>query len=260
MRLIILGSGPSSGVPGVGFGWGRCDPSNPKNYRLRSSVLVEHENTRILIDTSPDLRKQLLSQTTSHLDAVLFTHSHADHINGIDDLRGINRAMKSRILGYADKKTFREIKKRFGYVINPLSTNSVGYYYKPCINLMEFTSGDKLKIKGIDIQTIEQDHGFSKSVGFRFEKIAYTTDVKRLSNKAFKLLAGIEIWVIGVFTDKEHQTHVDLEEALRWIRKVSPKKAILTHMGPQLDYQMVQQTTPKNVYPAYDGMVIDTSS
>ncbi|MBL94860.1 MAG: hypothetical protein CMF70_06115, partial [Magnetovibrio sp.] len=169
-------------------------------------------------------------------------------------------AMKSRILGYADKKTFREIKKRFGYVINPLSTNSVGYYYKPCIDLMEFTSGDKLKIKGIDIQTIEQDHGFSKSVGFRFEKIAYTTDVKRLSNKAFKLLAGIEIWVIGVFTDKEHQTHVDLEEALRWIRKVSPKKAILTHMGPQLDYQMVQQTTPKNVYPAYDGMVIDTSS
>ena len=131
MRITILGSGPSSGVPVVGLGWGNCDPINPKNRRLRSSIIIKGGDAQVLVDTSPDLREQLLKNNISRLDAVLFTHAHADHVNGIDDLRGINRAMNAPIPGYADKKTLIELKKRFSYVLEPLPENS-NYYYKPC--------------------------------------------------------------------------------------------------------------------------------
>ena len=183
IRLTILGSGPSSGIPGLGIGWGKCDPKNPKNRRLRSSIIIQKGETRVLVDTSPDLRQQLLTQYIERLDAVIFSHAHADHIGGIDDLRGINRAMNAAIPAYADFETSCQLQERYGYVFKPLDEKA-SIYYKPCLTLSKFNPGDEVNIGQISIKTIDQDHGLSKSVGFRFENIAYTTDVKAFSAKS----------------------------------------------------------------------------
>ncbi len=256
MKVTILGCGGSTGIPIVGKGWGACDPENPKNRRLRPSILVENGSTTVLVDTSPDLRQQLLNARVSRLDAVLYTHSHADHLHGIDDLRPINRAMNAPLDIYADAATMADIQTRFGYVLEPLAEDAA-YYYKPTLIAHPISPGDRLGIGDIDVDVFEQDHGICKTQGFRFGAIAYSTDVVNLDAKAFQALEGVKTWIIGTLFDHVHPTHAHVDKALDWIRIVKPDHAYLTHLGPDLDYDTFNHKTPDGVSLAYDGLVIE---
>jgi phosphoribosyl 1,2-cyclic phosphate phosphodiesterase len=256
MRVTILGSGSSSGVPGIGIGWGACDPDNPKNQRLRPSILVQSEDQTILIDTSPDLRHQLLHTEIEHLDAVLFTHAHADHLHGLDDLRGINRAMNAPLDIYGSADTLDIIAQRFAYALEPLPETAT-MYYKPTLVAHEIVPDETYSIAGMDIQTFEQDHGYSKTMGFRFGEFGYTTDVVELPDAAFEALAGVHTWLVGVFTDEPHMTHVHVAKALEWRERIKPQRCIMTHLGPRLDYASLVRELPKGAEPAYDFMTFN---
>ena len=256
MRVTILGCGGSSGTPSVDWGWGRCDPLNPRNRRTRPSILVEEGATRLLVDTSPDLREQLLRHHVRELDAVLYTHAHADHLHGIDDLRPINRAMNAPLPAYANRETLRLISDRFGYVFEPLAEDAK-MYYKPVLIPNCVMDGNEFSVGDIQIQPFEQDHGFCDSLGFRFGPIAYTSDAVALSGEAFDLLQEIDVWIIGTLTDSPHPTHADVDKALRWIKRVGAERGVLTHLSGRLDYTELSNRLPINVEPAYDGMVID---
>ena len=253
MRVTILGSGSSSGVPGVGIGWGACDPDNPKNRRLRPSILIESNGKRILVDASPDLRYQLLHAEIEHLDAVVFTHGHADHLNGLDDLRGINRAMNAPLNVFADATTLDIIGKRFAYVLEPLH-EAATIYYKPVLNMHEIVPGEDYEIAGMNVRTFEQDHGYSKTIGFRFNDFGYTTDMVKLPEEAFSVLEGVCIWLVGIFSDKAHKTHIDVDKALKYRERIQPKHTIMTHLGPNLDYAALIERLPEGAEPAFDFM------
>ena len=255
-RLTILGSGPSSGVPGVGIGWGACDPANPRNRRLRQSVMVERGATRVLVDTSPDLRQQLLTHGVEALDAILFTHAHADHLHGIDDLRGVNRAMNAALPVYTDAATKAHISERFGYVLEPLREGAT-VYYKPVLDVSVVAPGQAFSVGELEVMPFDQDHGFSRTLGFRFGPIAYSTDVLNLPPEAFEALLGVDVWIIGVFSIKPHNTHAHVDRALEWIDRVRPRHAILTHLGPTIDHAALEAMTPDHVHAAFDGMVIE---
>lgn len=256
MRVTILGCGGSSGTPAVDWGWGKCDPSNPRNYRLRPSILVEEGETRILVDTSPDLRQQLLNAEVTRLNAVLFTHYHADHLNGIDDLRPINRVMNAPLDAYGDKETLSVIDERFGYVFEPLAVDAK-VYYKPTLIPRTLSDMDVFQVGDIEIATFVQDHGYCDTLGFRFGPIAYTTDVVELPEHAFDMLDGIEVWIIGTLADNPHPTHVHVDKALEWVERVKPKRGVFTHLSGLFDYDALNARLPSHVEPAYDGMVIE---
>ncbi|MBL6933739.1 MAG: MBL fold metallo-hydrolase [Rhodospirillales bacterium] len=256
MKVTILGCGGSSGTPAVGRGWGVCDPQNSKNSRLRPSILVENRKTCVLVDTSPDLRQQLLNKDVKRLDAVLFTHYHADHLHGIDDLRQINREMNAAIDAYGDAETLEVIKERFGYVLEPLA-DGADMYYKPTLVEHVLSDGDQLSIGDIDIDVFVQDHGYCDTLGFRFGPIAYTTDVVELPEHAFEVLEGVDTWIIGTLIDKPHPTHAHVDKALDWIERVQPRRGVLTHLGYGFDYQTLQERLPDHVEPAFDGMLLE---
>ncbi len=253
MKITILGCGSSMGVPGVGEGWGDCDPNEPKNRRLRASILVEEGETRLLVDTSPDLREQLLAAKINRLDAVLYTHAHADHLHGIDDVRAINVMLKRPLDVYADAETLDTINQRFGYVFQPLKGD---YYYKP--TLVPHAIEGPFRVRDISIRSFRQDHGFSKTLGFRFGSVAYSTDVVTLDEQAFEILAGVDLWIVDAFRKLPHATHTHLDRTLEWIDRVKPRRAVLTHMSPALDYAWLRSVLPAHVEPAYDGMVLES--
>jgi len=251
MKITILGCGASGGVPLVGPNWGNCDP----NVCGGSSILIQDETTDILVDATPDCREQLLGAEVSRLDAVLFTHAHADHCHGIDELRWINNAMGHGLDAFSDPATYQELKTRFGYAFEPLEAEAAGYYYRPSLNWRAYqpsaSAGD------LTFQTFEQDHGYSKTVGFRFGKAAYTTDVVALEGSVFELLKGIELWVIGCLREEAHPTHANVETAITWVERVKPRRAILTHMSHWLDYRHLCDILPEGIEPAHDGMTIE---
>ena len=255
MKATILGSGASSGTPAVDWGWGKCDPANPKNRRTRPSILVEDGDTRVLVDSAPELRAQLLEAGVSELDAVLYTHTHADHLHGIDDLRAINRAINGPLDAFADANTLSIIRERFPYVFEPLNEGA-RFYYKPTLVPNEIHGGDRFDIGSINVTAFEQDHGFSKTLGFRFGSLAYTTDVVELSDEAFESLEGIDAWIIGTLVDRPHATHCDVEKALTWISRLKPRQAVLSHLGCDLDYAALAERLPTGVEPAFDGMIV----
>ena len=256
MRVTILGCGHSGGTPLPAAGWGNCDPNNPKNRRLRPSILVEQDDTAILVDTSPDLRDQLLAADIRRLDAVIYTHGHADHLHGIDDLRAINRAMQAEIDAYADAATMAVIEERFGYVLAPLSEGAE-IYYKPCLIPHVIAPGDKFSVGSVPITVFDQDHGYMRTLGLRFGALAYSTDVLELPEESFEQLAGIEVWLVGTLVSDPHPTHAHVDKALEWIERVGPSRAILTHMSHRLDYDTLAARLPDGVEPAYDGMIIE---
>jgi len=256
MKVTILGSGPSSGVPTIHDGFGDCDPENPKNTRLRPSIMVEEGETRILVDTSPDLRQQLLTAGVRRLDAVLFTHGHADHLHGIDDLRGVNKAMHAPLPVFADKATMDLIEARFEYTTTPLPAD-VDIYYKPVLDMREIRPGVAFSVGGLEILPFDQDHGFSRTLGFRFGDFGYSTDLLDMSDESFAVLEGVKTWIIGVFQLKPHKTHLHVEKALSFIERVKPERAILTHLGPAIDYTRLSADLPAGVEAAFDGMVIE---
>jgi phosphoribosyl 1,2-cyclic phosphate phosphodiesterase len=253
MRVTVLGCGPSTGVPVIGGNWGRCDPDDPRNRRRRVSVLVEISGVVILIDTSPDLREQLLDAGVSWIDAVVMTHAHADHLHGIDDLRSVNRLMRSAIPLYADARTLAEIESRFGYVFKPVE--EPGRFYKP--TLVPHEIAGPFQIRGIAVLPFVQDHGFSTTLGFRIGGFAYSTDVTELDDTAFDALKGIELWIVDCLRREPHPTHSHLAKTLSWIGRVRPRRAILTHMDQSLDYRELSDELPSGVEPGYDRLVID---
>jgi len=255
MRVTMLGSGPSWGVPRIGGDWGACDASNPRNRRRRVSILVEEGDATLLVDTSPDLREQLLDAGVKRVDAVLFTHSHADHTHGIDDLRSINRMMGKPMPIYADRVTMDELKARFRYIFAPVDPTAKSAFYKPALEPREFDG--PFEAAGVAVVPVAQDHGFSTSWGFRFGRFAYSTDAFGLDETAFAALAGIDVWIVDCIRRSPHPTHSHLERSLDWIRRVRPRRAIFTHMDQTLDYETLRRELPDGVEPGYDGLVIE---
>ncbi|MEQ8195687.1 MAG: MBL fold metallo-hydrolase [Rhodospirillales bacterium] len=264
MRVTVLGCGATTGVPMIARGWGKCDPNNPRNRRLRSSILVEDGDTVILVDTSPDLREQMLAADVKRLDAVLYTHAHADHAHGIDDLRALNRAMNAAIPCYADVGTLNDLKRRFDYVFEPMAPGAETIY-KPWLTDHEIRPGEPFKINATEITAFDQDHGFSRTLGFRFGtgpgpgSFAYSTDLTVLPEAAFPILDRVDTWIIGTLTETPHPTHAHVEKSLGWIGRIKPRQAVLTHLGVGLDYDELSAKLPEGVAMAYDGMVLETA-
>lgn len=255
MKIQILGCGPSVGVPSVGGWWGNCNPDNPKNRRRRSSIFIQENNTDILIDTSPDLREQFIDANISHIDAVLYTHAHADHLHGIDELRVINNIMKSEIPIYGNQETIDEIKSRFGYVFGSIKSE---YFYKPVLIPNIIKHKESFKINDVEILPFNQDHGFGgTTLGFRIHNFAYSTDVVKFEEDSFELLKDLDVWIVDCLREKPHETHAHLDLALEWINRLKPKKTILVHLSQMLDYDELKSKLPSSVKPAYDGMIID---
>lgn len=242
----------------VGGVWGECDPAEPRNRRRRASILVEIGPVALLIDSSPDCRAQLLDAGIDRLDAVIYTHAHADHSHGIDDLRWINFAMHAPLPAYADADTLKVLGDRFPYVFTPLRPPSAGQpvrYYKPVLIPHEISG--PFEVAGVTVTPFEQDHGFSKTLGFRIGDFAYSTDVVALDEAAFAALEGIDTWVVDAFRRTPHPTHAHLELTLSWIDRIRPRRAALCHMGTDMDYRTLCAELPKGVEPAFDGLVLE---
>lgn len=253
MIITVLGCGTSSGVPMIGCDCSVCKSNDPRNRRRRVSALVEDDNTCILIDTPPDLREQLLDAGVSRLDGVCYTHGHADHVHGLDDLRSINYHMQQTLPAYGTAATLSHIRERFSYAFGKPSA----WWTRPGIEPREVDG--PFKIGEIDITPFDQSHGRSTTTGFRFgQSFAYSTDVKVLSDAAIEALQGVRVWVVDCLGYREHPTHSHLENTLRWVERVKPGLAVLTHMSHQFDYETLAAELPKGVVPGIDGMTIDT--
>lgn len=253
MKVTILGCGAAHGIPAIGYGWGICDPTNLKNRRNRASVFIEVDGLNILIDATPDIRFQFLENKITHLDAVLFTHTHADHCHGINDLKFLSLFMKRPIPIYGSEETLKDLFKRFFYVF--FKEPNSAEHHTPF--LTPYIIKDSFLIKNTKIICFDQDHGASNTLGFRIHNFAYSTDVVSLDEKAFNALKGIEVWVVDCLRYEPAKTHAHLDLTLKWIKKIKPKRAILTHMNHEIDYEILRTQLPQDIEPAYDGMVID---
>ncbi|MDD3030480.1 MAG: MBL fold metallo-hydrolase [Alphaproteobacteria bacterium] len=254
MKVTILGCGSSGGVPLIGNNWGACNPSNPRNRRTRASILVEKNGTSVLIDTPPDTRQQLLSFNLKHLDAVLYTHAHADHSHGIDELRSVNWLIQKPVDIYADPMTMGDLVNRFGYIFHG---STKGMFYTPAVIPHEVQG--TFSIKNMSITPFFQNHGTIRTLGFRIGDFAYSTDVHDFDNEALEVLKGIRTWVLDCVREREHPTHLNVEQAVAWINQVKPEQAFLTHMNHETDYDTLSAKLPAHIRPAYDGLVIECS-
>jgi len=261
LRFTILGCGSSGGVPRPALGWGVCDPANPRNRRRRTSLLVEQRNsagvTRILVDTSPDLREQLIATGVDWLDAVLFTHEHADHTHGIDDLRALYIARRRRVDVYLDEPTSHTLRTRFGYCFEA----PPGSEYPPILTEHRLVPGEAVTIAGeggsITALPVRQQHGDIASLGFRFGPLAYSCDLSGLPEGSIAALQGLEVWIVDALRDRPHPSHFSVADALGWIERIKPRRAILTNLHSDLDYEELKSRLPSNVEPAFDGLMLE---
>lgn len=258
LRVTILGCGSSGGVPRLGGKWGECDPTNPKNRRKRCSLLVERVTdagtTRVLIDTSPDMRQQLLDADVGTLDAVIYTHGHADHTHGLDDLRQIVFNTRQRLKVWADKATQRDLMVRFKYAFVQIE----GSHYPPILE-METINGDiTIDAAGglLTFQPIRVNHGTIDALGFRIGDVAYLPDVFEIPEESWPLVTGLECWILDALRRAPHSSHTHLEKSLSWIERAKPTRAVLTNMHLDLDYCALESETPSHVTPAFDGMTL----
>jgi phosphoribosyl 1,2-cyclic phosphate phosphodiesterase len=261
LRFTILGCGSSMGVPRVALGWGSCDPNNPKNRRRRCALLVERSDTkghvtRALVDCTPDLRMQLLDAKVDWLDGVLITHEHADHTHGIDDLRPLFVHKRQRVNVWLDEPTSRAMHARFGYCF----MTPPGSEYPPILAEHRLVPGQAVNIDGqggpIEALPVLQEHGDIPSLGFRFGNVAYSADIKSLPADSIAALARLDVWIVDALRKAPHPSHFNIDEALDWIARVKPKRAILTNLHSDMDYAALRASLPPGVEPAYDGMML----
>ncbi len=251
-RVVVMGCGGSGGVPYSGNFWGKCDPNNLKNHRTRPSILVEKNGTRIVIDTGPEFRQQInATGVTGMLDAVLYTHTHFDHIMGIDDLRAFwFKGGKVPINAYASQETANSLLKKFDYIFNQLSEK---YPPMAVMNLLQSPT----IIKDLTIHSFDQGHHDITTTGFRIGDFAYSTDVKELPEASLKALEGIKVWIVGAYPDADGQyNHAGLNQVNEWITRIRPQLTYLTHLNAAADYDTLCRELPKHIRPAYDGMEI----
>lgn len=253
MKVRLLGCGTSFGVPRIGGDWGQCDPSEPRNRRRRASVLASHAGSNVLVDTSPDLREQLLDAGADALEAVIWTHDHADHCHGIDDLRALFHARGAPLPGYARSETLATLRYRFDYVFEGRGG------YPAVVNGRELP--DRLELGSTTVRVVDQPHGDITSAGLRFDaggcSFAYSTDCNALTYEMRRLFTGVDLWIVDALRRRPHPTHPHLDRTLQWISDVRPKRAILTHMDNSMDYRTLLAELPADVEPGFDGMEID---
>ena len=260
LEFTVLGSGSSGGVPRADGAWGACDPNDPRNHRSRCSLLVrrrsdqgpDHETT-VVVDTSPDFRLQTAAAGVGRIDAVLYTHDHADQVHGIDDLRAFAIRQRRRLPCHMDEATHHTLMRRFGYIFH-----GEGGYPAICSDVALADHGQAWRIEGpsgdIPVLTFDQDHGGVRSVGYRFGPVAYSSDVVGLDEAAFAALDGVEVWIVDALRYVPHPTHAHVDLALEWIARARPRRAILTNLHIDLDFETLRAQLPEGVEPAFDGL------
>ena len=259
MRVTLLGTGGSAGVPMIGGAdghgdWGACDPAEPRNRRTRASILLDDGAGTLLVDTTPDMRGQLLACGVRRVDAVLYTHAHADHIAGLDDVRILNRIAGRPLDAFASPDTIAELELRFGYAFLPWQPPG---FFRPVMAPRPVAPGDTVDAVGLRLRLFDQDHGFTRSLGLRAGGFGYSTDVVALDDAAFTALAGVDTWVVGCFQRQPHRTHAWLSRVLDWAARLGPRRTVLTHMGADMDWAWLVANLPAGVEPGYDGQVLD---
>ena len=263
LRATILGCGSSGGVPRVASGWGKCDPNEPRNRRRRCSIMVERLGpdgvTRVIVDTGPDLREQLIGAGVEHVDGVLYTHEHADHTHGIDDLRPLAIHARRRIDIWCDAEMSTFLNGRFGYVF----VSPPGSDYPPILTEHRLVAGSVTTVEGqgglLEALPVKVRHGRERALGFRFGALAYLPDVNDIPDEAAAQLEGLDVWIIDALRDTPHPTHFSLDDALAWIGRLKPRRAILTNLHTDLDYATLKAQLPDGIDVAYDGMIIETA-
>lgn len=262
--LTILGSGSSAGVPRPALGWGACDPTNPKNHRRRCSLLIEKSSnaglTRVLIDTSPDLREQLIDAKVDHLEAVFLTHEHADQTHGIDDLRSVVLHQRKRIPVYLNQATAKDIASRFAYCFE----QAPGSDYPAILSRQSIEAGDTQAIEGkggaVALTAFLLQHGNIPALGYRIGNSAYTPDLNDIPKESFAALENLDLWIVDALRHAPHPSHFSLDDALSWIERFKPRRAVLTNLHSDLDYEVLRAKLPDGVVPGYDGMRLTIDS
>ncbi|TVQ36004.1 MAG: MBL fold metallo-hydrolase [Geminicoccaceae bacterium] len=255
MRVTVLGCGTSTGVPVVGCDCAVCRSTDPKNHRLRCSALVETQGKRLLIDTGPDLRQQALRHGITTVDAVLFTHAHADHLHGLDEVRSFNITKGGAIDAFADRATLWQLETRFGYCLHGHGHKPGHGWWRPA--LVPHLIDGPFDAAGIAVTPFTQGHGGSTTTGFRIGNFAYSPDADTLPDPTLEALQGLDLWIVDALRDRPHPSHSHLQRTLQWIAQVRPKHAVLTHMNHEVDYTTWRELLPAGVEPGYDGMVLD---
>lgn len=258
LAITVLGCGSSGGVPRVAMGWGACDPANPKNRRRRCSILVEREGpegtTSVLVDTSPDLREQLIDAEVKRLDAILITHDHADHTHGLDDVRPLVIHMRRRIPLYTDERTSAVLNERFGYCFR----TPPGSFYPPLVDERRLEIGSRFAVEGpggpLEGVPFDMEHGETRALGFRFGDVAYASDVSALPKDSLDGLQGLDLLILDALRYTPHPSHFSVSDAVATIEALKPKRAVLTNLHTDLDYARLSGELPDGIVPAFDGM------
>lgn len=257
MKVTMLGCGTSVGVPALGrAGWGSCDPTNPKNRRQRCAILVQKDDFNLLVDAGPDIRNQLISVGNPKIHAVLITHTHADHVAGMDDLRTFYWPDEVKIPIYGTKETLDNLKERFNYLF--VKNQKSPSYFVPALAAMEIAADTNIELGGMKIDVLKQHHGRIESLGFVFDgKFGYSTDVVEIPEYNFKHLMGLDLWIVEGLRATTHQAHAHFDLSFSWIERCKPKRAVLTHLGLEADYEQTLSICPDGVEPGYDGFSVE---
>lgn len=252
MKVRILGCGTSTGVPKIGNEWGQCDPNEPRNYRLRTSILVESAGERMLVDCGPDLRQQLLAADVNRLEGVIVTHAHGDHCHGLDELRPVSQAVGGPVPLHARRNVLDELGVRFSYAFEESD------FYRPIVEGREL--GEEVRCGEARVRCVDQPHGGPTSLGLRFDEanysVAYAVDFSDLTDEMAVLYEGADVWIADCLTRKPHPTHAHLDGVLNWARELQVGQLYLVHMGNGLDYRTLVAELPDWAAPAYDGLEI----
>lgn len=252
MKVRILGCGTSTGVPKIGNEWGKCDPADPRNYRLRTSILVESSGERMLVDCGPDLRQQLLAAGVSRLDGVIVTHAHGDHCHGIDELRPVSAAIGGPVPLHARAETLDELKHRFAYAFQRSD------FYRPIVKAYQIEEG--LQFGSASARFVDQPHGGPTSLGIRLDEgtrsVAYAIDFSDLTDEMASLYESVDVWIADCLTREPHPTHAHLGAIVCWARELRVGQLYLVHMGNGLDYRTLIAELPDWAAPAYDGLEV----